>query len=99
MRILTPPHFSPANTLRVGVKYTGIKLTPPLSEWIAFNLAAISRGSTYGAPTNSNGVSVPLPTETLVISMRPIPGYVVACVSGRILGDGFVHRVHVASYQ
>jgi hypothetical protein len=68
----TPPHFWPLNLLLVGVNSTGAKVTPgsPRAE----SSAASLRPSSHGAPTISNGVSEPRPTDRLVVSSRPIPG-------------------------
>src|SRR5436309_1939899 len=51
------------------------------------------------APSSSNGVSVPLPTDTLVPSTRATPGYRVASVRLRRFGDGFTHPSAVESNQ
>ena len=53
--------------------------------------SASSRSRIHGAPITSNGVSVPRPTETLVVSNRPMPGYSTAAVSDRMFGDGLTH--------
>ena len=70
--ILTPEHVSPLNTDDDGVNRTGVKRTPGIPR--AFRVEATRVPSIHGAPNCSNGVSVPRPTETFVVSRRPTPG-------------------------
>src|SRR5215510_14000705 len=72
-----------------GVKRTGTNRTP--GSRAAFNMDASFRPSSHGAPTSSNGVSVPRPTETFVVSSKPMPGYRLASVRLLMLGDGLTH--------
>src|SRR5438876_365266 len=65
----------------------------------ALRYCASSRPWIQGAPSSSNGVSVPLPTDTLVPSTRATPGYRVASVRLRRFGDGFTHPSAVESNQ
>src|SRR5262249_54231416 len=85
--MFTPPHSSFANFDDFGVNLIGTNLTP--AKPARFNASASFCPSIHGAPTTSNGVSVPRPTETLVVSSRPIPGYNNACVRLLRFGDGF----------
>src|SRR5688500_20201015 len=66
--MLMPLHFSPLNLLESGVNSMGTKLTPR-RPW-AESSAASFWPSSHGAPSTSNGVSVPRPTERLVVSKR-----------------------------
>src|SRR5215813_14455013 len=81
----------------LGVKLTGTKRTPGMLR--AFRYAASSLPLIHGAPSNSNGVSVPRPTETLAPSTIPTPGYKVAAVRLRRFGDGLIHSRSVESNQ
>src|ERR1700722_15861572 len=85
----TPSHRSPEKLLDDGVKPMGTKRT----LWIprAFKYAASSRPFIQGAPTTSNGVSVPRPTETFAPSIKATPGYKPAAVTLRKFGEGFTH--------
>src|SRR5216110_3083955 len=80
-----------------GVNATGTNRTPAICR--AFKYAASSRPFIQGAPSNSNGVSVPRPTETLVPSTKATPGYKVASVKLRKFGEGLVHSRPVESNQ
>ena len=55
----------------LGVKITGSKRTPGRRR----SLSALARtcGSIHGAPTTSNGASVPRPTDSFVASSSPTP--------------------------
>ena len=64
---------------------------------LAFSAAASAAPSIHGAPICSNGVSVPRPTEMLVPSIAPMPGYSVAATRLRMLGDGFTQARPVSS--
>src|SRR3989442_15376024 len=86
----------------VGVRLFGMKLAATKRKpemFLAFRYCASSVPLIQGAPSNSNGISVPLPTETLVPSTSATPGYNVASVRRRRLGDGFTHANPVESYQ
>ena len=58
---------------------------------MALSAAANEIGSIHGAPIRSNGVSVPRPVARLVASRSPTPGYKIASVRLRMLGDGLIH--------
>src|SRR5215475_4639397 len=77
------------------MKRRGTKRTP--GNLALFNASASLGPSTHGAPTTSNGVSVPRPTETLVGSSRQTPGYKVASVRLRMFGEGLTHVSPVES--
>jgi hypothetical protein len=72
MVMFTPEQGWLAKTLVVGVKRRGRKRTPGSSR--ALRWVASSGPFNQGAPMISNGVSVPRPTDRLVVSSRPIPG-------------------------
>src|SRR5580698_8013030 len=93
----TPEHGCPLYSLDVGVNVTGTNRTPAIPR--AFKYAASSFPLIQGAPTNSNGVSVPRPTETFVPSIRATPGYRAASITLRKFGDGFTHTRPVESNQ
>src|SRR5579862_9516923 len=95
--MLTPWHCCNPYVLEVGVKFTGTKRTPEISR--AFKYFASSAALIQGAPNNSNGESVPRPTETFVPSTSDTPGYSVASVKLRRFGDGLIHASPVESYQ
>src|SRR6185295_16622953 len=97
MIMLMPRHSTPLKTEVVGVNLAGTKRTPAIRR--LFRYAASSSPLIQGAPTNSKGVSVPLPTDTLVVSSRPMPGYKVASVRLRMLGEGLIQVRLVASNQ
>ena len=67
-----PRQASPACTDEVGVNATGAKRTPGSRR--RFSVRASVVASSHGAPTSSNGVSVPRPTETFVVSSSATPG-------------------------
>ena len=58
----------------------------------------------FGAPTITNGVSVPRPTETCMFSSMQVAGYSVAAVRFRRFGDGLIHSrpvwsIHISRFQ
>ncbi len=75
--------------LETGVKRAATNETPGRRR--AFRLSARATPSIQGAPTISNGVSVPRPTESGSTSRKPMPGYRAAWRTLRMLGDGFTH--------
>src|SRR5205807_2258576 len=75
----------------------GTKRTPAIPR--PFRYAANSLLLIQGAPTSSNGVSVPRPTEMFVPSISATPGYSAAWVTLRKFGDGFTHSSPVESNQ
>src|SRR5581483_9333489 len=79
----------------VGRNRRGINRTP--GKWRPFKYTATSRARNHGAPTISNGVSVPRPTETDFPSSKHVPGYKIASVKLRMLGDGLTHSNPVSS--
>src|SRR5437016_13481932 len=93
----TPSRFQPAKVLEDGVKLTENIRTTAISR--AFRSAASYLPLIPGAPSTSDGVSAPLPTETLVPSIRATPGYSAASVTLRRLGDGLIQARPVESYQ
>src|SRR5437773_2230424 len=95
MITLTPPHSISLKTEAFGLKLIGTKRAPLILRLLRYPLSFWP--SIHGAPTTSNGVSVPRPTETFVVSSKPMPGYNVASVNERIFGDGFVHIWPVSS--
>src|SRR5271169_1603482 len=95
--MFTPEHVCPLYTLAAGVNVTGTNRTPAIPR--TFKYAASSLLFIHGAPSNSNGVSVPRPTETLVPSISATPGYNAASVTLLKFGDGFTHTSPVESNQ
>src|SRR5436189_6287727 len=95
MTMLTPAQSSFLKTEVDGLNRIGIKRTPGMRR--AFKYAASFGPSIQGAPTTSNGVSVPRPTETFVVSSRPMPGYKVASVRLRMFGEGLIQVSPVES--
>src|SRR5262249_1227984 len=86
--MFTPPHSWPANVDDFGVNLIGTNRTP--GKRARFSASDSFWPSIQGAPTTSNGVSVPRPTDTVVDSRSPIPGDSVGSFRLRRLGDGFV---------
>src|SRR5205814_7611265 len=93
--MLTPLHSSFLKTDDLGVKRSGMKRTPGILR--AFKYVASLGPSNQGAPITSKGVSVPRPTERLVVSSKPTPGYKAASVRLRMLGEGLIQTSPVAS--
>src|SRR6185312_4109140 len=83
--------------LDAGVNVVGTKRTPEMFR--AFRYWANSFPLIHGAPTISNGVSVPRPTERFVPSTSATPGYKVVSVRLRRFGDGFTQASPVESNQ
>ena len=77
------------------MKAVGYTRTPGRRR--AFSASASRGPSIHGAPTCSNGVSVPRPTDRFAHSIAPMPGYSVASFRFRMFGDGFTHSIPVAS--
>src|SRR5437016_9523972 len=92
----TPPQGLSLNTLAFGVNRTGTNRAP--GRPVRFSSAASLPSSMYGAPTTSNGVSVPRPTDT-ADSNNPTPGYRMASVRFLIFGEGLVQGQSVWSNQ
>src|SRR4029078_3401171 len=95
--MLTPPHSWSLKTEAFGLNLIGTKRTP--FTFRSLRYLANCWPSLPGAHTTSNGVAVPRPTETFVVSSRPMPGYSVASLSERIFGDGLIHVCPVRSYH
>src|SRR2546423_2681373 len=73
------------------------KCTPGNSRLL--NARANSSASIYGAPTNSKGRVVPLPSDIWVPSKCTAPGKTVAVAGVGMLGDGRTQGPSVSSYQ
>src|SRR5207249_1564307 len=82
----TPPTVFPVYLENVGVKYASLNDTP--GNFARFSASDNFHPSIYGAPINSNGRVVPRPSDRLVPSINPMPGYTVAVSSVGMLGDG-----------
>ena len=67
-----PPHVSRACLWKVGSKNTGLKCTPGNPR--AFIASARRSPSIHGAPTSSNGLVVPRPSDSIVPSNITAPG-------------------------
>src|SRR6185437_10099582 len=91
----TPLQGLPWYLENVGVKCAGRKRTP--GSFFALSACASASASIQGAPVNWNGSVVPRPSDTLVPSTKPIPGYTSAVVSVGMLGDGITNCSGVSS--